>query len=87
MCPDKTGKQLGQRTNLQFRVLSSGGSVRKSNSPNLKKEQKFSHRKHDDKIELHLLWLVNLTEGNVWGFSPLFFVCLYGLSTYFETDE
>lgn len=54
MCPDKAGKQLGQRTSLQFRVPGSGGSVRKSNSPNLKKEQKFSHRKHD-KIELHLL--------------------------------
>lgn len=77
MCPDKAGKQLGQRTSLQFRVLSSGGSVRKSNSPNLKKEQKFSHRNHGDKIELHLPWLVNLTEGNIWGFFSLCFLFVY----------
>ena len=75
MCPDKAGKQLGQRTSLQFRVLSSGGSVRKSSSPNLKKEQKFPHRKHDDKIELHLLWLINLTRAKCLSLPPPPIIC------------
>lgn len=74
MYPDKAGKQLGQRTSLQFSVLSSGGSVKRSSPPNLEKEQKSPHRKHDDKIEQHLLWLINLTEGKF--FFSLIFLCM-----------
>lgn len=70
MYPDKAGKQLGQRTSLQFSVLSSGGSVKRSSPPNLEKEQKSPHRKHDDKIEQHL----HLTEGKF--FFSLIFLCM-----------
>lgn len=39
-CPGQAGEQQGQRAPLLFRALRSRGSIGKSNSPILKKEQK-----------------------------------------------
>lgn len=88
MCPDKVGKQLGQRTSLQFRVLSSGVLSEKATLQILKKkkEQKFLHRKYYDKTTAFTL-ISKLNLMKMFGVFSSLFVCLHGLNTFSETEE